>query len=147
MRIFFLISFFFFITLLSVGQKTTDDDSLFYCQYYKINSDDHSEASANKDYKIFGNHDNLVVKFFSTMLWFYKSVVSEQLASECGFVPSCSLFSYQAIHDLGLLKGIFLTADRLTRCNGFPSLETPPYLIDDKNAKVKDIPAFYKFSD
>jgi uncharacterized protein len=147
MRNIILIVFLFAFSFFCVGQKTYDNDTSYYYQYFKINTNGNSQPSAATNYKVFGNHDNPAVKFFSMLLWFYKSVVSEQLASQCGFVPSCSRFSYQAIHELGLIKGIFLTADRLTRCNGFPELESPPYLIDDKNAKVKDSPSFYKFSD
>lgn len=146
MRKLFFIVFFFSAISPCVGQKINDNKNLFYYRYFKIDTTNLSEVSSNTNYKIFGNHDNFYKRPFTFLLWFYKSVISEQLLSDCGFVPSCSRFSYQAIHDLGLIKGIFLTADRLTRCNGYANLETSPYLIDTKHAKIKDIPSFYKFS-
>jgi putative component of membrane protein insertase Oxa1/YidC/SpoIIIJ protein YidD len=146
MRILFFIIFFFSVTSSGIGQKANDSDSLFYYRYFKINTSTNSAVNINSDYKVIGAHDNIYMKTFTFMLWFYKSFISEQLLTDCSFIPSCSRFSYQAIHDLGLIKGIFLTADRLTRCDGVADLEAPPYLIDHKYAKVKDIPSFYKFS-
>lgn len=146
MRFLFLIVFFLTVSVSCLGQKSKGYDSLFYFQFYKINTNTKTINSSTKNYKVFGNHDGIYFKPFNFLLWFYKSVISEQLLSDCGFVPSCSRFSYQAIHDLGLIKGIFLTADRLTRCNGFANVETSPYLIDYKYAKVKDSPSFYRFT-
>lgn len=49
---------------------------------------------------------------------FYKRFISSQDGQVCTFYPSCSLYSKGAIRKNGLLIGLFLTADRLCRCNG-----------------------------
>ena len=49
----------------------------------------------------------------------YKKRVSPGLPTACRFQPSCSEYSYEAIEQHGLLKGIVLTAWRLARCNPF----------------------------
>lgn len=82
---------------------------------------------------------------FDWALWVYKKTLSEQISAHCEFEPSCSSFSLQAIHELGYVKGIFLSADRLTRCNGYAFFEAPNYLIK-YNAKIYDPPAFYRFN-
>lgn len=81
---------------------------------------------------------------FDGLLFLYKKILSMQISAHCEFEPSCSSFSLRALHELGYLKGIFLTADRLTRCNGSASNETQHYLIIPENGKIKDIPFFYR---
>ena len=39
--------------------------------------------------------------------------------SNCKFTPTCSEYTKQAIEKYGLLKGIFLGAWRIIRCNPF----------------------------
>jgi len=77
-------------------------------------------------------------------LYGYQRLVSEQVSASCCFEPSCSAFSILSIKKLGILKGLFLTADRLTRCNGAADLEAEPYLYDPVKAKVIDEPEMYK---
>jgi len=37
----------------------------------------------------------------------------------CKFYPSCSNYTYQAIAKYGVLKGVYLGAKRILRCNPF----------------------------
>lgn len=37
----------------------------------------------------------------------------------CRYYPSCSEYSYQAIKKYGVIKGLFLTIKRLSRCQPF----------------------------
>lgn len=50
---------------------------------------------------------------------FYRNVISPMSGARCGFSPSCSTFSRQAVKEYGPIQGIMMTADRLTRCNFF----------------------------
>ena len=54
---------------------------------------------------------------FTGAIVFYRSVISPTQAPRCGFYPSCSAFGLQAVRDQGPLRGVLMTADRLTRCN------------------------------
>jgi putative component of membrane protein insertase Oxa1/YidC/SpoIIIJ protein YidD len=80
-------------------------------------------------------------------LYLYQRFISEQASAVCEFEPSCSNFGLQSITQLGLIKGLFLTADRLTRCNGDAQLETKFYLINHHSGKVIDAPNMYKIRD
>ena len=80
-------------------------------------------------------------------LYVYQKFVSEQISARCEFEPSCSNFGVQSLKVLGLIKGLFLTADRLTRCNGQAQPETKYYLIDHYTGKVIDEPRMYKSKD
>ncbi len=72
---------------------------------------------------------------FSGLFLFYKSFISSQDGQECTFTPSCSVYGMKAVKEKGVLKGIFLTFDRLSRCNG---LSPEKYSIDPETGKFYD---------
>lgn len=49
----------------------------------------------------------------------YKYCISPFFGNCCRFYPSCSDYARDAIIKYGLLKGSFLTAGRILRCNPF----------------------------
>ena len=51
----------------------------------------------------------------------YQKFISSQDGPSCGFSPTCSRFCMACIQEYGIVRGIFLTADRLLRCNGSQS--------------------------
>ena len=53
----------------------------------------------------------------SASMYAYQGAVSPIIMRRCSYKPTCSAYSKQLIREYGLLKGTFLTADRLTRCN------------------------------
>jgi putative component of membrane protein insertase Oxa1/YidC/SpoIIIJ protein YidD len=77
-------------------------------------------------------------------LYFYQNVISKQLGSNCPYHHSCSSFSKMCISRHGLIKGMLLTGDRLTRCGQF-GLKDVRYASDiDKTSKrIIDEPSFY----
>jgi len=50
---------------------------------------------------------------------FYKAKISPALPPACRFVPTCSEYTLEAIEKYGFLKGSFLGARRILRCNPF----------------------------
>ena len=54
---------------------------------------------------------------FGSLMFGYQKIVSPLTMANCLYSPSCSNFSKQCIERFGLIKGIALSADRLTRCN------------------------------
>lgn len=59
---------------------------------------------------------------------FYQNIISPTQTGRCGFHPSCSTFGMQAVERYGPLRGVMMTADRLTRCNFFKE-HGPDYLL------------------
>ncbi len=53
------------------------------------------------------------------LIRFYKTFLSKQDGSTCQFRPSCSHFGAKAIKTAGPFQGLFMTSDRLQRCNPF----------------------------
>lgn len=47
----------------------------------------------------------------------YKKIVSPVFGNACRFHPSCSEYGVEAIRKHGLLKGLWLAARRVFRCN------------------------------
>ncbi len=86
---------------------------------------------------------NPVKLFFSSSMYFYQNVVSVQLNSNCPFHHNCSAFSKLCIAEHGLVKGFFLTGDRLTRCSTF-GLKDIKNNSDIENGKIIDEPGFYQ---
>ncbi|MFH0913783.1 MAG: membrane protein insertion efficiency factor YidD [Chloroflexota bacterium] len=46
----------------------------------------------------------------------YQETLSRVMPKNCRFTPTCSDYTYQAISKFGLVKGIWLGAKRLARC-------------------------------
>jgi uncharacterized protein len=80
------------------------------------------------------NNTNEVQMVFSGLYIFYKNVFSSQDSKKCNFHLSCSDYGINSIKSHGV-KGVFLTFDRLTRCNG---LNRKRYPIIQKNGLLYD---------
>jgi len=99
---------------------------------------------------IFKNEQNAFIKYnpvsltMGGLMYFYQNSVSQQFSANCLYRPTCSDFSKQAIAHLGIFKGIFLSADRLTRCNRIAGIDIHPLTIDEKTNRSKDPIKFYE---
>ena len=58
-------------------------------------------------------------QFILASLKFYKRRISPLLGNMCRFYPSCSEYMYTAVERYGVLKGVWLGAKRLLRCQPF----------------------------
>lgn len=83
------------------------------------------------------DNKNEVEAVFSGLFLFYKSFISSQDLTVCTFTPSCSEYGILAVKEHGVLKGGFLTVDRLTRCNG---LSPEKYKVDKTQMLLIDDP-------
>jgi putative membrane protein insertion efficiency factor len=81
---------------------------------------------------------NPVNLFFKGLMTVYQKAVSPQISASCMYQTTCSNFSKEAIHEFGLFKGIFLSADRLLRCNKVSAKEIPPMDMDIISGKAID---------
>jgi len=68
---------------------------------------------------------------------FYKRNISNQIINDCIYEHSCSTFSKGAYASFGLIKGSFLTIDRLTRCNRASASQILPVRIT-KEGRIID---------
>jgi putative membrane protein insertion efficiency factor len=50
-------------------------------------------------------------------LRFYKTYLSLLVGGSCRFVPTCSVYGYEAVERFGVAHGAWLTLKRLLRCH------------------------------
>ena len=74
----------------------------------------------------------------------YRSIISPQLSNRCIYHPSCSSFGRDIMQERGLLAGMFLTADRISRCNRVAAADTPYFRIDFERGLLLDETERYK---
>ncbi|MFA4852575.1 MAG: membrane protein insertion efficiency factor YidD [Bacteroidales bacterium] len=78
----------------------------------------------------------------TTAMLVYQNIISPQLFRHCIYQISCSNYSKKAINELGLFKGIFMSADRLLRCN-MSAINDIPIEEFDENGYAIDEPDKY----
>ncbi|MDN3658423.1 membrane protein insertion efficiency factor YidD [Ferruginibacter paludis] len=54
---------------------------------------------------------------FIWIIRLYQLIISPWLPSRCRFTPTCSQYGIEAFKKYGPLKGFWLTAKRVVRCN------------------------------
>lgn len=54
---------------------------------------------------------------FIALIKLYQWLISPWLGASCRFTPTCSQYAIEALKKYGPLKGIWLTAKRIARCN------------------------------
>ncbi len=47
----------------------------------------------------------------------YKKLISPLFPQSCRYYPSCSIYSKNAFKKYGIVKGLWLSASRIIRCN------------------------------
>jgi putative component of membrane protein insertase Oxa1/YidC/SpoIIIJ protein YidD len=90
---------------------------------------------------------NPISLIFGGALYVYQKAISPQLQSHCPYEISCSAFSMATIQEFGLVKGVALSADRLTRCTQFSTLDLMPSQINQKTGSIIDDPSKYRVKD
>src|SRR5689334_22951340 len=81
---------------------------------------------------IHGKSKNAMIRYnpislsFGLLMFAYQRGLSVQFSSSCPYEESCSEFSKKLIGRFGIIKGIFLTADRLLRCNAIAANDFTP---------------------
>ena len=61
----------------------------------------------------------LLKRILIALIKFYQKYISPYKGTKCPYVPSCSQYGLEAIEKYGVIKGGFLAAWRILRCNPF----------------------------
>ena len=75
----------------------------------------------------------------NALLNLYQKRISALISADCVYALSCSRFSREAINKRGLIAGVLLSADRLTRCSYPCSKDIPEYKFN-KDGLAEDRP-------
>ena len=87
---------------------------------------------------------NPVTLVLKGAMFAYQRAISPQLSRHCPYEITCSNFSKQSIQEFGIVKGVFLSADRILRCNRIGVLDTDPLDFNEQNGTIKDAPEKYR---
>lgn len=141
-------SLFFFIASAVFSQDRTEDRNLLLSDVSTINSKyegRHVRTMSSKHRSVIAKY-NPVQLVFTGLMFTYQKLISPQLSASCIYSPSCSNFSKSAIAEFGLIKGVFLSADRMMRCNRAAAMEVSPLIVDEHLHLAKDDVDKYKTS-
>ncbi len=137
--------FFMFVTKLTFSQPLKDDLQLVLekklvdprdFDYYKRSGNDKKILETKE--KSFIAKINPIALAGKGAMALYQNVISPQLFKTCPYEITCSNFSKQAIEHFGFLKGIFLSADRLMRCNRIALLDIHQKDINPLTGAIQD---------
>jgi putative membrane protein insertion efficiency factor len=67
--------------------------------------------------RVFKPVSHVAKRLLQTPIHIYRLVISPLIGPSCRFQPTCSSYALEAIEKHGPLKGIALTARRLSRCH------------------------------
>lgn len=122
------------------AQNLLDDLSLIKEQHFTKPEYDKRRVSY-----LFKGKKNILVKYnpvslvFGGLLFLYQKGISPQISVNCPYEINCSNFSKQCIQHYGIVKGIALTADRLTRCTQFTLIDLKPIQFNRRNKIIDPI--------
>ena len=61
--------------------------------------------------------NKILIYPFIIIIKFYQSFISPLIGSNCRYNPTCSTYSIDSLKKHGLIKGIFLSIKRISKCN------------------------------
>lgn len=77
----------------------------------------------------------MVKKLLIGLIRGYQLFLSPMLGSHCRFYPTCSHYSKEAIEKKGVLKGMWLSIRRISRCHPWSEGGYDPVPEDPKSQK------------
>lgn len=113
---------------------------IFSFEKYLISSEFRAnKTNSNKKREYVFKNSNALIKYnplfvlFGGSLYIYQNKISPLIQFGCLYEPSCSEFARQSLKNFNLLKGILLSADRLTRCTRASSIDLHTVFMLDNN--------------
>jgi|TARA_Y100000739_G_C20452101_1_gene392736 putative membrane protein insertion efficiency factor len=61
--------------------------------------------------------NKILIYPFIIIIKFYQSFISPLIGSNCRYTPTCSTYSIDSLKKHGLIKGMFLSIKRISKCN------------------------------
>ena len=65
-------------------------------------------------------------KFVTSAIRFYQRQISPLSPPRCRYIPTCSEYALEAVEKYGAVKGSWLAAKRILRCNPFHKVGYDP---------------------
>lgn len=119
-----------------VEAQSSNDLKLLSNHSQSSNLPDHSYEKSNKKTKL--------IQAVNPMYWvykggvsFYQAHISSQLSTSCIYETSCSRFSKKLFDEFGVFKAIFLSADRIGRCNRLTYSQTSRLSLNEEGKVIE----------
>lgn len=58
-----------------------------------------------------------MVHLLHWLIKFYQIAISPLLGPRCRYIPTCSQYAIEALHNHGTIKGVWLSTQRICRCH------------------------------
>jgi putative component of membrane protein insertase Oxa1/YidC/SpoIIIJ protein YidD len=137
--------FLFLLPLLRAGAQSPDDLRLVKeTRFYSAQQEKYYQRAGNSDSTL-RTHSKSVVAAYNPVsllmkgsMFLYQHVLTQQLSRSCPYEITCSNFSKHAIHELGLVKGVLVSADRIMRCNRISLLDVSPLDKNERTGTISD---------
>ena len=132
------------------AQSIKNDLSLLTEQQFGAPSSSYYKGEGNSTSIITTRHKGLLAAYnplsltLKGTMYVYQHVISPQLSRHCPYEITCSNFSKLSIHEFGIVKGVFLSADRILRCNRIGLLDVHPLDINERTGSIYDPPLKYR---
>lgn len=128
-----------------------EDRALIRAQHFATPDEfAHYRGPANNEKTLQNKRHNVIAQYnpisliLKGALLGYQKILSQQLARNCPYEISCSNFSKQAIREFGIFKGVFISADRILRCNRIGFEDVSPLSINPATGRIIDSPNMYR---
>jgi putative component of membrane protein insertase Oxa1/YidC/SpoIIIJ protein YidD len=130
-------------TMFSQNKKIIDEKNLILSQEFKDASFKKRDVKflKTKSKNVFIRYNPISLSF-GAMMFFYQKQVSQQIAANCPYEISCSAFSKACIQKYGLIKGVALSADRLTRCTQFTVIDMSDLNLNRNNKIIDSVETY-----
>lgn len=127
---------------LMLVSKTVMADTAYKSEYYHgaYNNSNVMQLHNNKGIAAY----NPLALTLKGSMFVYQHILSPQLSRQCPYEITCSNFSKAAIHEFGIVKGLFIAGDRIMRCNRISLLDINFLNIEPTTGKIIDFPSKYK---
>ena len=149
--IFLLIAAVHLINIKSAAQNNLEDLKLIQRVQFVSENDFNYYHGEGNDNRAFKTHTRSVLAKYNPAtlvlqgaMLIYQNIISPQLSRECPYEITCSNFCKQSIKQFGIVKGIFIGADRILRCNRISLTNINPSDINEKTGKIYDPPTRYQ---
>jgi putative component of membrane protein insertase Oxa1/YidC/SpoIIIJ protein YidD len=135
MRIVYLILIFFLYAGNSVSAQSWKDDADLLLSNRQV-----STAPAIKEPSKGFNPGKIM---YNISMGFYQKHISAQMGTNCIYETTCSRFSRKLVSEYGVVKGFFLSLDRVGRCNKLAYAEASPLRLN-REGKIIEYPLDFK---
>jgi uncharacterized protein len=143
----FIFIFIFAAGLKCYPQNFQSDISLIKNKNYSIFVADNNYRGgikANNKEPIKFKHKSFITRLnplnlgAAALMLLYQHIVSPQFFRSCLYELSCSNFSKASISEFGLIKGVFISADRILRCNTAVTQDIPSDKFDSAGYAIDE---------